>query len=196
MKLRVSLVWVFCESGRWKDRLIIPIHLNGDLRGFVGRSIYDPPSNFSKLGQKLWSRVHKYVKVLNPKGFNSSRLVFNYDAIEREMIITEGIFDALNCGPSGVALFGKHMSNFQEDLIRRKKVEKIYVMLDADALKEAKELATRLSSSGQTVFLVKYPKGDPGEMSKKSISYYLQKAQRVSPLKYFSLKKRLDDVYK
>jgi hypothetical protein len=185
----------FCKEGRWRDRLIVPIFMESVLRGFVARSIYDPPADLSKTGKKIWSRMNRYIKVLNPKGFNSSRLIFNYDNIDEEMIITEGIFDALRCGKRGVALFGKHMSNFQEELIRRKKPRRVYIMLDNDAYEDAKGLAKRLAESCLNVYLVNLPFGDPGSFKETELKEYMRTATQVSPLKLVSLAERIKDVF-
>ena len=181
-----------CKQGRWNDRLIIPIYQNHKLQGFVGRSIYDPPRHLSKTGKKVWARAHSYVKVLNVKGFNSSKLLFNYDNVKEEMIITEGIFDALRCGSSGVALFGKRMSPHQETLIKRKNPLKIYIMLDSDAYVEGEEIAERLSSVGLNVFLAKVGHGkDPGSLMEDQIDLCLKKAKKISPLRIFYIKDKL-----
>mgnify|MGYP003144912515 FL=1 len=186
----------FCTEGRWKDRLIVPIYLHGVLRGFVGRSVIDPPEYLSKQGKKIWSRINRYIKVLNPKGFNSSRLLFNYDQITDEIIITEGIFDALRCGPKAVALFGKHLSSFQENLIRKKKLKKLYVMLDSDAHDDAEDMCHRFAATGLEVYLVRLPHGDPGSFPRKQLNYYIKSSKRVSPLKFFFLMEKFNDVYK
>ena len=177
----------FCDYGRWKDRLIIPVYEDFELKGFVGRSIYDPPKELSKAGEKVWARFNSYKKILNPKGFSSSRLIYNYDNIEDKIIITEGIFDAISVFPYGVALFGKHMSTYQQSKILLKKPKQIYVMLDSDAKADALAIAESLSMSGIDTFMVSLPDGDPGSTCVEKISFYLRRAKKVSPMKLFSI---------
>lgn len=180
----------FCPEGKWKNRLIIPVYQDLELKGFLGRSIFDPPSSFSAIGQKVWARFNNYKKILNPKGFSASRLIYNYDKIEEKIIITEGVFDAIRVYPYGVALFGKHMSKQQQALILRKRPKKVYVMLDSDAVQDAQKISSMLASMGLNVYCVELPYGDPGSLPKDQIAFYLKKAIQVSPLKLFSIRKK------
>ena len=182
----------YCLTGRWADRLIIPLYQRGELMGFIGRSFFDPPSSLSPIGKKIWARANSYVKVLNVKGFNSSKLLFNYDRFGEEVIVTEGVFDALRCGPSGTALFGKRMSSYQEGLLKEKNPEKVYILLDRDAYKEAREIAFRLSKIGLNVYLGRLTKvKDPGKLLKDQIDEVLKNSERISPMRFFSIKKKI-----
>lgn len=151
----------FCLSGRYAGRIITPtFDRNGNLVTYVGRD---------------------YTGIQLPKTLNNKALpgtqgakdwVFNlYNALRTDhLIITEGTFDAIACGVSGVALFGKGITETQMYKIVVEKPKRITVMLDPDAQIEAEKLAHTLRTFIKDVRLSCVPDGyDPGSASPEMI---------------------------
>ena len=145
-----------CKDPRYHNRVIIPItNIEGKVvffvaRDFVGKSALKEISPASEGRENTKSEI-----LFNLKG-----------AIDtRTMIISEGIFDALSWGRSGVALIGKiasdsHLEQFYNC---RDKIEEVYVALDDDAYEFSVDLARKLKDMGyKTVKIVKMV-GDPND---------------------------------
>lgn len=141
------------------DRLVFPIDNHGKRVGWQCRYI----------GTPLSKHIPKYVSCKNIK-----ETLYNYDrAIQQPFIVvTEGVFDALKVGFSGVCLFGKTISIRQMDLLSRFSGP-IVVFLDPDADKEADELV-RLFSKSHVVHVIKGARNDPGKLTQDEINEHLK----------------------
>jgi hypothetical protein len=86
-----------------KDRVIFPIYKDGDLIAWQGRTINNEV-------EPRW-----YI----PPGF--VKPVYNLDNVAKNEvpIVAEGIPSAIACGPKGVALFGKEITQQQVDLLKK-----------------------------------------------------------------------------
>lgn len=111
----------FCDTGIYKDSLIIPITFNNKVvayfaRDFSGNS--DRPKRYNS-------------------GAPSKRIFFNYDhAVKNSqyVVVTEGIFDALKLqfyGYNVIACLGTNLSTEKIHLLI-KNWEKVYISLDND----------------------------------------------------------------
>lgn len=113
-----------CEVGRYADRMVLPIYINGRLKGFDSRA--------------LTSEMKP--KYLRSKGFNSKEEgLYPYDLVldmrPRIVILCEGIFDALNACSKGfpaLCLFGLVMSLPKFALLVSIGVQEVVLMLDND----------------------------------------------------------------
>jgi hypothetical protein len=126
-------------SGEFYDRVIVPsFHADGACDYWVVR------------------RIEGWPKYQNPDVPKSGRLGFL--AVARQhgeaCVLAEGVFSAMACGPSGVAAFGKYVSDGQLSRIERAGFRHVYVALDGDAQPLARKLADRLLCRGLTVSLV------------------------------------------
>lgn len=128
----------FCMSGEYKNRVIIPITENGELRFWVARAI----TKDAKLKEKSPSdEVYQISK---------SEVIFNIDRAAKKyhsVVISEGIFDALSWGDIGVSLLGKSLYQEQLNILldyRELLTDGVYVALDWDAKEQATELAEKL----------------------------------------------------
>lgn len=133
-------------------------------------------------------------KTFNPPSSNTilgkSDVVFNLDYAKKTgvVVITEGVFDALTVGQSGVALFGKMMSTSQYlDLINCG-VDTMYVMLDGDARSYALEICERLNRVIDNVYFCEMGNSDPNDLGPEGCLRVLTQAQRYSPLTSIKLK--------
>lgn len=136
-------------DGKYKYRVIIPV-INGDTNEFfVARSMYD------------WQKVKEYSPKSEGNQYKKSEVVFNLDNAAKtgKLIISEGIYDALSWGRSGISLLGKIMSKAQLKRIKEKRgeVKTIYVALDRDAKEYAVRLARQLSPYFKDVRVVDIP---------------------------------------
>ena len=155
----------FCSSGDYKDRIIIPIKENDELRFWVARAI----GNVTYMKEKSPSNEDYQI--------SKSEVIFNIDVAAREYhtaVISEGIFDAMSWGNIGVSLLGKALYDEQIDILldyRELLTDGLYVAVDYDARSSATEIAEKLSDYFK-VKIINIPKeyDDPNK--------YLQKHNR------------------
>lgn len=127
-------------------------------------------------------------KTLNPPtGVNligKSDIIFNFDKVKENGVgvITEGVYDATTIGDLGMALFGKTLSSKQLLKIVQSGIEKIYVMLDPDALDAALVMCEILSRYIKEVYLCVLKGGDPNEVGKLGCLEAIRNAERYDKL--------------
>jgi DNA primase len=159
----------YCEEGLYKNMIIIPTYdLDGRLNYFVARS-------FDK---------NSYVKYRNPQ--ISRNIIPNEHFINWKLpiILCEGLFDAIAIKRNAIPLLGK---NIQLELMKKivsSFVQKIYIALDKDAIKQALHFCEQLMAEGKEVYLVDMQDKDPSEMGFKNFTKLIQK---TVPLTYSSL---------
>ena len=129
-----------CVTGKYANRIIIPIYQNGELKFWVARAM----SSGVKLKERSPSNAfYQYGK---------SEVIFNLDiaaATYHSAVISEGIFDALSWGGIGISLLGKVLYDSQLNLLleyRDQLTEGLYIALDADAETDMMAIATVLSN--------------------------------------------------
>ena len=163
----------FCASGRYDGRVIVPsFDLDGDLSYFVSRSF-----------------VGHQKKYLNPKA--SRDFVFNelFVDFDDDMILVEGVFDAIKAGENSVPLLG---STLRENSQLFQKIVSndtpVYLALDPDAEKKAFYLVKNLLSYGIELKKIEIPKDkDVGDLTKKQFEKLKQKAITIDPNNYLLL---------
>lgn len=120
-----SLGIYYCDSGRYKNRLIFPFYYNNKLVAFSSRSL---DSN-----EKL-KYIHSY-------GFDSKALVYPYNYIKQlnkdYVVLVEGVMDSLSLlslGIPSIPNFGVAMNIGQQKIVTLLElgVSTIYIMLDRD----------------------------------------------------------------
>ena len=128
-----DIVWWkmgYCTKGEYEGRIIIPsFDDEGDLSYFVSRS-YD--------------RSY-YPKYKNPPA--NRNIIFNDLFVDwsSDIILVEGIFDAINAGRNAVPILGSTLN--QNSVLLRKIVKEdagVYVALDPDATKKELEIIKTL----------------------------------------------------
>ena len=143
----------YCTSGQYSDRVVIPsFGISGRPNYFVARSY-----------KGNWN------KYMNPQA--SRDIIFNelYLDFDEDLVIVEGIFDAIIAGPNAVPILG---SNLNERSILFQEIVKndtpIYIALDPDAEKKALKLIENLLEYGIELHKVSIsPYSDVGEMTKE-----------------------------
>ncbi|QQO38095.1 DNA primase / DNA helicase [Staphylococcus phage vB_SauH_SPJ2] len=116
--------------------------------------------------------TNPYIKSINapskPNEYGKSDVIFNLNIASKQkfVVITEGVFDALTFDKYGIATFGKQVSKIQvNNLISSiPKETPIYIMLDTDATDFSINLANKLISHFNVVYLVPHGNEDANDM--------------------------------
>ena len=159
----------YCENGLYANMIIIPSYdCDGKLNYFTARSFEKDP----------------YIKYRNP---DASRDIVPFELFinwELPIILCEGPFDAMAIKRNVIPLLGK---NIQPNLMKKlveSKVQKIYVALDNDAIKQALGFCEKLLDIGKEVYLVELLGKDPSELGFENFTKLIQ---NVSPLTQYKL---------
>lgn len=158
----------YCEEGVYKHKIIVPSYdANGKLNYFVGRSFYDT--------------THKHKNPDVSKDVVGFEMFINWDL---PIVICEGVYDAIAIRMNAIPLFGKSPQSELQMKILSKGVEKVYIVLDGDAFKNALKFAETLMSEDITVYLVELGDSDPSEMGFEEIN---KKIKNTEPLTFKKL---------
>ena len=159
----------YCEDGLYANMIIIPTYDNdGKLNYFVARTF----------------KNDEYIKYKNPQA--SRDIIPNEHFINWDIpiVLCEGIFDAIAIKRNAIPLLGKNIqSNLMKKLVTSL-VNKIYIALDRDAIKQALKFCEMLMAEGKEVYLVDLQDKDPSEMGFSNFTKLIQKTQ---PLTYSNL---------
>ena len=158
----------YCEDGKYRNRIIIPTYdKDGNLNYFTGRAFDD--------------NSFKYMNPEVSRDIIANEHLINWDL---PIILCEGLFDALAIKRNVIPLLGK---NIQSSLMKKlvtSKVDKIYIALDKDAIKQALRFCEMLLAEGKEVYLVDLQDKDPSEMGFENFTKLIQTTQ---PLTYSGL---------
>jgi DNA primase len=139
----------YCLDDRvFHERLIIPVYMHNKLVTFAARDMSGKAEVWSKVKAILKQKnlpkserqkfIDKYLykKILYPYGTPMGRLFFNWDeAIKhREVVICEGIFDALKIihfGYNALALLSCHLNPYKAKALMQN-FDRVYIALDND----------------------------------------------------------------
>lgn len=159
----------YCKSGLYNNMIIIPTYdKDGRLNYFTARSFEKDP----------------YVKYRNPsvsRDIIPNEYLINWDV---PIILCEGLFDAISIKRNAIPLLGKNIQNNLMKKIISSKVDKIYIALDRDAIKQALRFCEMLLAENKEVYLVDLQDKDPSEMGFKNFTKLIQK---TVPLTYYDL---------
>ena len=162
----------YCNFGKYRNMVIIPSYdENGELNYFISRS-------FEK---------DAFIKYRNPdysRDIIPFELFINWNS---PLILCEGAFDAIAIKRNAIPLLGK---NLQKTLLKKiitSSVEKIYIALDTDAMKQSLRHCEYLMNQGKKVYLVELDGKDPSEMG---FSYFTNLIQNTLPLDEYNLMER------
>lgn len=180
--LRYGIGW--CESGYYRNRLVVPVTRGDEVAFFVARYMASRPP-LCKASDLPCTKCggtdkHKRLKkTLYPKGAKPGRFLFNYDRARHcETIrIVEGALDAVHVGKSAVATFGTSLSQYQLELLMKTAARELVIIWDRDpdakpgksGYEKAQALADRLADLWR-VRVVKLPDArDPDEHTRESL---------------------------
>lgn len=159
----------YCESGQYNNCIVIPSYdKDGILNYFTARS-FDKNSS---------------IKYKNPdvsRDIIPFELFINWNI---PIILCEGPFDALAIKRNVIPLLGKNIQQNLRKKLVTSKVQKIYIALDKDAIKQALSFCEELINEGKEVYLVDMQDKDPGEMGFENFTNLIQ---NTIPLTFSSL---------
>jgi len=159
----------YCESGKYNNCIIVPSYdKDGILNYFTARS-FDKNSS---------------IKYKNPdvsRDIIPFELFINWNI---PIILCEGPFDALAIKRNVIPLLGKNIQQSLRKKLVTSKVQKIYIALDKDAIKQALSFCEELINEGKEVYLVDMQDKDPGEMGFENFTNLIQ---HTIPLTFSSL---------
>ena len=145
----------YCEQGEYSGKIIIPSYdESGQLNYFVSRAFY-----------KADKQKHKNPKI--SKDIIGFDLTINWS---QPIILCEGAFDAIAIKRNAIPLFGKIIQPTLQKKIIEKRVRDIYICLDADALKNAVQIAERFMAEGLNVYFIKLQDADASELGFEQIT--------------------------
>lgn len=167
-----------CLSGRYALRVIVPVRQEGRVVSFVARAIVE---------SYPWSPDFRLTKVLYPPGTRQAEILFNLDRVSGrdELVLVEGVFDAIRLKDRAVATLGAHLSVSQMQLLRAHGVRVVTMMWDPDdAGRRATQRAARLLvGNGFGVRIATLAGGqDPALASQVDLTHALAKAANESVL--------------
>lgn len=138
----------YCEEGDYKGMVIIPSYdSNNQLNYFVGRSYYN---GAFKHKNPTWSK--------DVIGFE------NQIDFGQPVTLVEGAFDAISTKRNTIPLFGKKIMPTLRQTIISKKVPKLYISLDQDAIENALNELEYYMNCGIEVYFVNLTGKDPNEL--------------------------------
>ena len=155
----------YCEQGPLRNMVVVPSYdADGFLNYYVGRSF----DKNAYIKHKLASSTKDII------GFE---MYINWDL---PVILCEGAFDAMAIKRNAIPLFGKKLSTTLMTKIIKSNVEKIYLALDEDALKDAFNHAETFMSYGKRVYLIEMGDKDPSELGFKQFTKLLHNATELT----------------
>jgi len=159
----------FCNDGPYKERVIIPSYdESGIVNYFIARAYKDGPTKYKNPPADAKSAI-------------GWELYINWDA---PIILVEGMFDALTIKRNVIPLFGKIIHEKLMKKLVRSSVNRIYIALDPDAIKNAFKYAEQLMTYGKEVFLVELDGKDANEIG---FERFLNIIENTEPLTFQSI---------
>jgi DNA primase len=159
----------FCYDGPYKNRVIIPSYdETGSINYFIARAFIDEMTKYKNPPTDAKSAI-------------GLELFINWDA---PIILLEGMFDALTVKRNVIPLFGKIIHEKLLAKLVRSTVNRIYIALDPDAIKNALKHAEMLMSYGKEVYLVELDGKDANEIG---FERFLNTIEQSQPLTFQSL---------
>jgi len=161
----------FAPSGRLGRRVIVPVRSpDKRLVGWVARDI---------TGEKPLKILSSSDKEVSVKDY-----VFSLDKAKgvcAEVVVVEGVFDAMRHGAHFLALLGRVATERQVAALIAARFKKVTVFLDTDAVSQASALARRLVLHVPEVRLARLPRSkDPGEALTAEVQEALSTAKKVA----------------
>lgn len=157
----------YCDSGFYKNRIIIPIVINKINVGFIARSIYNDRQRY-----------------LNPKGVQFSKLIFGLDqTINNDVFLCESTFDALTLYSWGyktpLATFGANITYSQISYLLDKKIKNLFLCFHNDkaGFNGMFDKINFLRSLFNVKYLILPKDQDINEMNKEDFDYIFTNAQ-------------------
>jgi DNA primase len=159
----------FCANGNFAHRIVVPS--------------YDEHGNLNYFSTRTYRKDEPQKYKNPPAGRNiiGWEYYINWNV---PLILVEGIFDALTIKRNVIPLFGKSISEELMKKIVGSQVQKVYIALDNDALKDAIKHCEKLLSYGKEVYLVELDGKDANEIG---FTHFLDILEQTQPLTFSTL---------
>lgn len=144
--------------GRWRFRIIVPIFLDGKIVSWVAADVL-------RQGAIPYMNCPPNLAI---RPVNSC--LYNIDTIKDTVVVVEGVTDVWRIGDGCVASFRKDMTNEQKDLLIGRGVERVFILYDSDASKQAGALSKKLAKFFKCVDILELDEGDPADMSDSDVN--------------------------
>lgn len=155
---RDTLVHYGCGVSRYGEhmnRMIIPVTLCGRVMAYQAADLTG------------WANIKYNTR---PSGVCINHFLYNYDRIDRRMILTEGVTDAWRVGDEATASFGKSLTDEQVYLIEQKELDELYICWDYETYWRAQSLIKYFAESIPVVKVIDLPfDTDPDEIGREYI---------------------------
>lgn len=162
----------YCKNGLYSNMIIIPTYnKDGELNYFTARSFTKDP----------------YIKYRNPdvsRDIIPNEHLVNWDI---PIVLCEGLFDAIAIKRNAIPLLGKNIQSSLMKKIVTSVVDKIYIALDKDAIKQALKFCEILMAEGKEVYLVELEDKDPSDLG---FTKFTKLIHNTFPLTYGELLER------
>jgi DNA primase len=159
----------YCEEGLYKNMIILPTYdVEGSLNYFTARSFEKDP----------------FTKYRNPsvsRDIIPNEYFINWNI---PVILCEGIFDAIAIKRNAIPLLGKSIQSSLMKKLIVSAVDKIYIALDSDAIKQSLRFCEKLMAEGKELYLVDLQDKDPAELG---FANFTKLIQNTFPLTYSQL---------
>ena len=159
----------YCDEGLYKNMIILPTYdAEGSLNYFTARSFEREP----------------HTKYRNPsvsRDIIPNEYFINWNI---PVILCEGIFDAIAIKRNAIPLLGKSIQSSLMKKLIVSAVDKIYIALDSDAIKQALRFCEKLMAEGKEIYLVDLQDKDPAELG---FANFTKLIQNTFPLTYSQL---------
>lgn len=164
----------YCDSGKYSHRIIIPsFDKDGYLNYFIARSFIEDEEYRYDYPEAKRGNIIPF------------ELYINWNA---PIILCEGPFDVFAIMRNVIPLLEKGITQALLSKILGSEVDKVYIVLDKDGIKEALKHAETLISNGKIVYLVELTEKDPSKMGFKEFTKLVQNAKALTNSELFSKK--------
>jgi DNA primase len=155
----------YCETGPYKDRIIIPSYdKNGNLNYFTGRT-FEP-------GNPI-----KYKNPQISRDIIPFELFINWNL---PLVLCEGPLDAIAIKRNAIPLLGKTIQPNIMKKIVTSSVKKIYIALDKDAIEQSLRFCEQLMNEGKEVYLVDLNDKDPSLLGFENFTKLIQNTYNIT----------------
>jgi DNA primase len=149
---------------KWKGRILFPFFENNQVIYIVGRTY-----------------TNQEPKYLNSKGSRRDKLFPSRTFKTSEIIVCEGIFDAINAKRTtnifSVATLGKEITEEQVNIIAGNGAKTVYLALDPDlTIREWQKSIMKFLVKGCRVYPVLLPQGNDVDSVGNKFPYYLEES--------------------
>ena len=166
----------YCEDGLYRNRIIIPSYDNmNKLNYFIAR-------NFYKGGMKY----------KNPPVSKNVIMFENHINWNLPIVICEGAFDAITIKRNVIPILGKTLPEALLEKMVNGGTNKVIIILDTDARKDALKMTEKLARYSIDSCLVKLTDKDPSEEGFDNMINYINNAKNIDL--FSTIKMKLEQI--